>query len=181
MAGRRIGWWVAALGLAGCGSAATAQVEAFELSSAAFSDGETIPARHTCDGPGLSPPLSWTEPGRGTQSLVLRVEEASEARVVWALFDIPTELRGLPTDAARAAPAAARRGRNDSGSLGYAPPCPAVGRSSRLVFRLFALDTALGLPDGAAPDRILSDMEGHVLATAELAGTIDRRRPRAQL
>ena len=33
---------------------------AFTLSSPAFSNGQAIPAKYTCDGENLSPPLQWS-------------------------------------------------------------------------------------------------------------------------
>jgi len=33
-----------------------------DLSSSAFTEGQTIPIRHTGDGPDMSPPLKWTDP-----------------------------------------------------------------------------------------------------------------------
>ena len=43
----------------------------FKLRSSVFSPAETIPARHTCDGDDVSPPLVWNEPPEGTRSLAL--------------------------------------------------------------------------------------------------------------
>jgi len=45
----------------------------------------------------------------------------------------------------------------------------------RYVFKLFALDTKLALPEGMRKEDVLAKMKGHVMATAELAGTYTRR------
>ncbi|HZJ72706.1 MAG TPA: YbhB/YbcL family Raf kinase inhibitor-like protein, partial [Planctomycetota bacterium] len=45
------------------------------LSSPAFAEGQPIPAAYTCDGPGRSPPLSWSGAPPGTQSFVLIVDD----------------------------------------------------------------------------------------------------------
>src|ERR1700730_14777265 len=42
---------------------------AFVLSSPAFSTGQVIPAKYTCDGENLSPPLQWSGAPPGTRSL----------------------------------------------------------------------------------------------------------------
>ncbi len=42
-----------------------------ELTSSAFQPGEMIPAKYTCDGPDVSPPLSWLDPPAGTKSFAL--------------------------------------------------------------------------------------------------------------
>src|SRR5216683_1242945 len=39
-----------------------------QITSAAFSAGETIPKKFTCDGPDVSPKLTWNEPPAKTQS-----------------------------------------------------------------------------------------------------------------
>ena len=41
-----------------------------QLRSTAFADGSTIPARFTCDGEDLSPPLDWDNPPEGSRSFV---------------------------------------------------------------------------------------------------------------
>jgi len=51
------------------------QATAFEIRSTAFASGGAIPAKHTCNGPNVSPPLSWTEPPAGTKSLALIMDD----------------------------------------------------------------------------------------------------------
>ncbi len=56
-------------------STGTHPVDEIDLWSSAFADGGEIPVEHTCDGEGVSPPLSWSHvPGRAA-SLVLLVED----------------------------------------------------------------------------------------------------------
>jgi Raf kinase inhibitor-like YbhB/YbcL family protein len=64
--------------------------------------------------------------------------------------------------------------KNDFGKLGYGGPCPPSG-THRYFFKLYALDTNLGLQPGATKQQILSAMNGHVLATAELIGRYQRQ------
>jgi phosphatidylethanolamine-binding protein (PEBP) family uncharacterized protein len=45
------------------------------LTSPAFTEGGEIPARYTCEGDDISPPLAWSAPPDGTQSLVLIVDD----------------------------------------------------------------------------------------------------------
>ena len=44
---------------------------ALELTSPAFSEGEMIPARYTCDGSDISPALSWSGVHKSAKSLAL--------------------------------------------------------------------------------------------------------------
>jgi phosphatidylethanolamine-binding protein (PEBP) family uncharacterized protein len=41
------------------------------VSSSAFQEGGTIPAKYTCDGNDISPPLKWAGAPEGTKSLVV--------------------------------------------------------------------------------------------------------------
>jgi len=46
-----------------------------KLTSPAFSDGETIPQKYTCDGDEVSPPLKWDSVPAETKSLALTLED----------------------------------------------------------------------------------------------------------
>lgn len=151
---------------------------AFELRSPAFEHGEPIPRRYTCDGEDLSPPLEWSDPPEGTVSLALIMDDPDAPVGTWdhwVLFDIPADVRSLPEGVPPDAepPQGGRHGRNSWRRLGYGGPCP-PGGTHRYFFRLYALDTALGLSSGAAKGDILKAMEGHVLGQAELMGTYSR-------
>jgi len=154
------------------------------LTSPAFSHQGEIPARYTCEGEDLSPPLAWSEAPEGTKSLVLIVDDpdAPDPKapqttwVHWVLYDIPPSAGGLDEAVAgEALPPGTREGRNDWGRIGYGGPCPPIGRH-RYFHKLYAL--ALVLPDlGAATKAELeAAMEGHVLARAELVGTYEKGR-----
>lgn len=155
----------------------------FRLTSPAFAPGGAIPARHTCEGLDVSPPLAWSGAPSGTRAFALVVDDpdapdpaAPRVRWVhWVVYDLPADLRALPEGVkGGATPRAAKDGVNDWGSPGWRGPCPPVGEH-RYVFRLFALDT--GLPDLRRPtrDQLLAALKGHVLATAELVGTYRKR------
>ena len=48
---------------------------ALEIRSAAFQPGGEIPARHTCEGEDLSPPLAWSGVPAGAKGLALVVDD----------------------------------------------------------------------------------------------------------
>ena len=151
-----------------------------KLASNAFDPHGTIPAKYTHDGANVSPPLSWSEVPRGTQSLALIVDDpdapdpAAPRRtfVHWVVADIPPEIDELPEGAAGGLPVGAHQGRNDWGDAAYGGPNPPIGRH-RYVHKLYALDTTLGL-DNPTKDELLTAMEGHVLARADLVGTYEK-------
>lgn len=46
-----------------------------QLSSSAFQDGGEVPARYTCDGQNVSPPLAWSGAPAATRSFVLIADD----------------------------------------------------------------------------------------------------------
>ena len=153
---------------------------AFELTSSAFKPGEAIPKQHTCDGADTSPPLAWADPPPATKSFALVCDDPDApvgTWVHWVLYDLPATVRALPTGVA-STPAlgdGSRQGTNDFKKTGYGGPCPPRGGPHRYFFKLYALDTALGLAPGATKQALLRAMEGHVLAQAELMGRYARQ------
>ena len=51
-----------------------------ELKSLAFEAGDLIPAKYTCDGSDVSPPLSWSDAPSGTQSFALISDDPDAPR-----------------------------------------------------------------------------------------------------
>ncbi len=154
------------------------------LSSASFSDKGSMPARHTCDGQDLSPPMAWSGLPPGTRSLALIVDDPDAPDpaapkmtwVHWVLYDIPPDATGLPEGVAdHDLPVGTRQGSNDWKRPGYGGPCPPVGEH-RYFHKLYALDAVL--PDLHQPTKAALEraMHGHVLAHAELVGRYQRRR-----
>jgi Raf kinase inhibitor-like YbhB/YbcL family protein len=150
---------------------------ALTLTSSAFADNGPIPARYTCEGDDVSPPLAWTGAPPGTRSLVLIVDDPDAPDpaaprmtwVHWVVYDLPATASGLEEGADRL-PGKARHGLNDWKRAGYGGPCPPVGRH-RYVHKLYALDTELGVLASPTKPHVLDAMQGHVLAEAFLIGT----------
>lgn len=153
-----------------------------DLHSPAFEHATPIPARYTCDGGDVSPPLRWSGLPAQTSSLVLIVDDpdapdpAAPQRtwVHWLLYNLPADAQGLAEGAGAAPlPEGTREGLNDWQRTGYGGPCPPIGRH-RYFHKLYALDTVL--PDLHHPTRaeLLEAMAGHVLAQAQLIGTYQR-------
>lgn len=147
----------------------------FHLTSTAFENGATIPRKFTCDGPDVSPALSWTEPPAGTKGLAIIVDDPdapSGTWVHWVLYDLPAGTRelpeGVPKD--RELPGGARQGRNDFGKIGYNGPCPPKGSLHRYFFKLYALDVRSNLKAGASKSDLEQAMKGHILAQAGIIG-----------
>ena len=154
------------------------------ITSSAFAANGAIPARYTCDGEDVSPPLAWSDLPEGTQSLALIVDDPDapdpEAPkmtwVHWVLYNIPPTGGGLPEDVQPGdLPAGTREGLNDWKRTGYGGPCPPVGRH-RYFHKLFALDVVLADLGEPTKAQLEAAMEGHILARGELVGTYERAR-----
>jgi hypothetical protein len=152
------------------------------LSSAAFPDQGAIPARYTCEGQDVSPPLAWSGVPPGSESLVLIVDDPDAPDpaapkitwVHWLLYNLPPATDELAEDL-QTLPPGTLQGRNDWRRTGYGGPCPPIG-SHRYFHKLYALDCVL--PDLGRPTKAQLEgaMQGHVLAKAELIGTYRKKR-----
>jgi Raf kinase inhibitor-like YbhB/YbcL family protein len=143
-----------------------------------------IPARYTCDGQDISPPLQWSGIPTEAKSLVLIVDDPDAPDpaapkmtwVHWVLYNIPVDTPGLEENISSASlPGGTKEGINDWGRKGYGGPCPPIGRH-RYFFKIYALDTVL--TDLQQPTKIQVEeaIAGHILAKAELVGMYQRIR-----
>ena len=77
-------------------TSATEATMSLELTSDAFVNGQSIPAKYSCVGKNISPALAWNDPPEGTQSFALIVDDPDAPMgtwVHWVLYNI------LPTNA----------------------------------------------------------------------------------
>jgi Raf kinase inhibitor-like YbhB/YbcL family protein len=153
------------------------------ITSTAFSHQAEIPAKYTCQGTNVSPPLAFTEVPAGTKSLALIVDDPDAPDpaapktvwVHWVVYNLPPRSTGLGEAVATTAlPAGALEGQNDWKKTGYGGPCPPIGRH-RYFHKLFALDKVL--PELKQPTKaaLEKEMKGHILAQAELVGTYQKK------
>jgi Raf kinase inhibitor-like YbhB/YbcL family protein len=149
------------------------------VSSSVFGEGDMIPARYTCQGEDISPPLAWSEVPTGTQSLALIMDDPDAPVGVfthWVMFNISAVGPGLSeaVPAEAQLPDGALQGRNDFGRVGYGGPCPPPGRPHRYQFTVYSLDSLLDLRAGATKGQVLDAVEGHILAQGRLTGRYQR-------
>lgn len=156
---------------------------AFTLRSPSFPPNGSIPSKYTCEGADVSPPLAWSEAPAATKSFALIVDDpdAPDPKaprmtwVHWVLYNLPAGASALPEAVAAAdLPPGTRQGLNDWKRAGYGGPCPPIGRH-RYFHKLYALDSALPDLGAATKAQIEQAMNGHVLATAELIGTYEKK------
>lgn len=151
------------------------------LTSVAFSQDEPIPARFTCDGLNISPPLSWNRAARATRSFAIICEDLdapSGALVHWLLYNLPPGVTSLPEAIPNSETLInhANQGLNDFQRIGYSGPCPHRQEGAhRYSFRIYALDRRLPLTGGASVQQVMQPMKGHIIGAAELVCTYERQ------
>jgi hypothetical protein len=152
----------------------------FRLTSTAFSDGQRIPKRHSCEGEDLSPPLAWSGAPPATRGFLLLCDDPDAPGGTWhhwCIFNMPATAVELKEGVARSAQVGAmRQAVNDFGEIGYRGPCPPRGHGTHHYhFRLLALDTEqLAVKERAKCKEAETAARSHVIAATELVGTYSR-------
>ena len=149
-----------------------------KLTSSAFKEGAMIPARYTCDGKDISPPLNWSEAPAGAQSFALICDDPDApigTWVHWVVYNIPDNVTAFPENVPphKSVMGNILQGMTDFRRIGYGGPCPPRG-THRYYFKIYALDTMLNLPAGATKRELLRAMEGHILVEGQLMGRYGR-------
>jgi len=114
------------------------------LESPAFKSGTALPAKYTCDGGNVSPPLKWSGLPPEAAELVLFVlnfQPVDEALFFdWAVAGIDPATEGIEEGKL---PPGAVVGKNSFGKRGYSLCPPEAGKSETYAFLLFAIPEAL--------------------------------------
>ncbi len=141
------------------------------LTSQAFQNNETIPAKYTCDGINVNPPLEISGAPENTKSFVLIVDDPDAAAgdwVHWMLWNIPAPTTEILENSI---PLGAKVAMNDFKELGYGGPCPQKGKH-QYQFKLYALDVELDVdPETVESKQDLEIYMGtHIIDMALLNG-----------
>lgn len=142
------------------------------VSSPAFEHNALIPAKYTCDGEDVSPPLTVEGAPEETRSLVLVVDDPDAPMGTWdhwVVWNIP------PTRSIAEDTVPGTEGLNTYRRHSYGGPCPPSG-THRYFFKVYALDIMLNLSSNATKRDVEKAMQGHVLAKGELIGLYRRFR-----
>ena len=152
----------------------------FTLKSPAFSFGEEIPSRYTCEGENVSPPLEWTGAPPRTRSFALLVEDPDAPKGMfhhWGIYNIAATRTALPEGVGhgvKTEPLGVCV--NDFGHTKYDGPMPPeTDDAHRYHFRLAALDVeTLSIPKESAAD-LWGLIKSHMIAETELVGSYASR------
>lgn len=150
-----------------------------QLQSSAFTDGSSIPKKHTCDGANVSPALRWSGVPKGAKSLALIVHDPDAPIgdfTHWLVYGLSPTTGELPEGVATTPEVSGigKQGTNDFRKVGYGGPCPPPGSDHRYFFDLYALDTTVDQPAAATRAAVENAIRGHVIAQGELMGTFGR-------
>lgn len=158
---------------------ATTEPMSLTLTSPAFSENGLIPPTYTCDGENVSPELRIENIPRGTQSLVLVMDDpdipdsVKQARGIekfdhWAVYNIPPD-----TTVIKEGEVLGTGAQNGRGTFVYTGPCP-PDREHRYVFRLHALSGTLNFIKAPTLDEVEEAAKGMTIESATLIGRYNR-------
>ena len=148
-----------------------------KLTSSAFKHEGKIPAKYTCDGDNIAPPLTISDVPPDAKSLVLIMDDPDVPKEFredgmwdhWVVFNIPPGLSGIK----EGEEPDGTHGVGTGGNTNYFGPCP-PDREHRYFFKLYALSTKLDLPEKATKQDVEKAMEGNIVAQTELMGRYER-------
>ena len=142
-----------------------------KLTSSAFEDGSEITRKYGYKNGNEVPPLAINGVPEGTESLTLimddpdAMEPAGKVWVHWVIWNFTCFADAKPDFSSPT-----KQGMTDFGEVGYGGPAP-PGKRHTYVFKLYALDTDLDLPDKSTKADVEKAMEGHIIEQATLTGT----------
>ena len=140
-----------------------------KLTSSAFSHGDEIPRECGYKNGNKITPLTVSGIPEGTKSLALIMDDPDAMGAVgkiwvhWVAWNIDPTKTELEL-------AKSTEGMTDFGEVGYGGPAP-PDKMHTYVFKLYALDSELDLPDKSTKADVEKAMEGHIIEQAILEGT----------
>ncbi|MFT4866067.1 MAG: Raf kinase inhibitor-like YbhB/YbcL family protein [Ilumatobacter sp.] len=139
-------------------------------------DGDTIDIRHTCDGEGVSPALSWADVPAGTVELAVSVIDESVASATptihWVIAGInPNDISLIEANV----PLGAIQATTSFDDVGFSAPCPTVGSGvHEYNFTVYALNQQVELADSTSAEDLLAFVQAVSIASADVTGTFGR-------
>jgi len=126
-----------------------------------------FPPFYTCSGGNRSPVVRIKGLQCSSLAIVaLNPFEPCCSFAAWLIWNLePAEVipEGIPPLPVVSVPVRAVQGKNDYGNIGYAAPCPPLGKMIRYTFKVYGLDTDLDLAAGSSKEAFFPALQGHVL------------------
>lgn len=142
-----------------------------KVSSTAFAESTEIPAKYTCDGENVSPPLRFDHLPETAKSLALIVDDPDAPAGTWdhwVVWNMEPE-KELSENSVPG-----EEGLNSFKQRHYGGPCPPSG-THRYFFKVYALDSKLDLDKNSGKKDLEKAMEGKILAAGELMGVYSKK------
>lgn len=144
-----------------------------KIISSAFSEGQKIPQKYSCDGENISPPLSILDVPANSVSLVLIMDDPDAPAgtwVHWLVWNIDPNVKDITEGAT---PSGSVSGTTSFGDVGYGGPCPPSGQH-RYFFKLYALNSKIDLKEDAKVENLTQAMKNHLIQETSLMGVYSR-------
>jgi Raf kinase inhibitor-like YbhB/YbcL family protein len=142
-----------------------------KITSTAFENNDFIPAKYTCDGDNINPPLNIEGIPNNSKSLVLIVDDPDAPMgifVHWVVWNIPVTTKinenSVPGN----------EGLNSARRNSYIGPCPPSG-THRYFFKFYALDTRLDINKNSTKQDAEKAMKDSIIAKGEIIGLYKRQ------
>jgi Raf kinase inhibitor-like YbhB/YbcL family protein len=142
-----------------------------KITSNVFKNNDFIPAKYTCDGDDINPPLNIENIPENTKTLILMVDDPDAPMgtwVHWVVWNIPVIKRIEESSVSGI------EGINDFRKHSYGGPCPPSG-THRYFFKVYALDTKLNIGNNSKKQDVERAMKDHIIAKGELIGLYKRQ------
>ena len=137
-----------------------------KLTSSEFEHEGYIPAKYTCQGENVNPPITIEGIPKEAISLALIMEDPDAPGGIfdhWAVWNI------RPAETIKENSMPGRAAKNSKGEYSYTGPCPPSG-THRYFFKIYALDTLLDLEDDVDKKMLEQALQDHIVAYGELMG-----------
>lgn len=155
-------------------AAPSRETSRMKIVSSAFADHQSIPAKYTCDGDDVIPPLTFEGVSAEAASLALVMDDPDAPVGTWdhwVVWNIPSKTTGVVEGKTPEGIV----GKNSWGKNAWGGPCP-PDRQHRYFFTLYALDTKVDLSRNSRKADLEKAMKGHILEKTQLVGLYERRR-----
>ena len=161
------------------GAGGTGGAPPFAITSAAFAQGEPIPAEQQCTaisgGLNVSPPLTWTPGPAGTQSYAIVMKDVGLPFTHWVIWDIPSAVLNLPRGVENTFQpvnvTGAKQAPLNANLVGYFGPCSPTTVNT-YEFRVYAMPVATlpGLTQQSTMAEAEQAIASQALASAAVSG-----------
>ncbi len=142
------------------------------VTSTAFEPYNVIPAKYTCEGQGVTPPLTVRNMPPGTKSLALILHDyhatPDGGETYWMIWNLDT-VGNIPENFRSDYMSV-----NKANEYGYTPICAKAG-NHKYHFIVYALDSRLLLGKKSTKQNMEKVMRGHVLAKGDLVGIYNKQ------